>query len=536
MYIGSDYFLKYYGLKHKQNAEDFLYFYARNRARLLSFLPGKRGKYWKRNYQFIYGDKHYERNNNNSLPPNGSFKLYSVVVADLIRREDIKQLQNGIRYLLRKRRSNRFFAIAHEGLDEICDRIEHMDATLLSWYNTVECGIFEFKNHPLENCIDYFSARICNMNSGYLSLEFDISITQEKMEELALLIDCNYKDKRGYAFSTLTGKSNETGAYKNYSVTHYNDDSLKADKIYEFISYIEWEFLQELSSLFPFVFHNRGIMPPRIETYSTDIDYHEDNRAFWSSIGVDNYQGQFIDERHKVFFKSWLSERYGALHFDNRIIYIFKDDGIEMGQFKSIKDDVYYHLQEYAVEYFRFLFLDILSREAGKTLVTYKHKLDKIKLKKNHLKSLLKLKYKLSMEIDDYSRYRRDDIWERAKKKLSKLYAYSDEVAEKASKPFFISHSNFCDGVISESKELDSDINIVLTEFEEKKHILQNLADYKNTARSMRLDVLMMVIAAITLYFVVFPNRADEVSDIIMGVYDFIKGKVDVVWHFFFDT
>lgn len=518
--------MKYYGLKHKQYVEDYLYFYAHNRARILAFLPGKRRKYWKENYQIIFEDAYFDEDHNNSLPPNGSFKLYSVVVADLIRREDIKQLQNGIRYLLKKRRSNRFLSIAYEGLDEICERIEQMDATLLSWYNTVDCGFFEFKNHPLEKSIDYFSTRICNINSGYLSLEFNIRLTQEKMEELGSLINCNYNDKRGYVFPTLTGKRSGTGAYKNYNVIHYNNDSLKADKIYEFISYIEWEFLQELSSFFPFVLHDKKIMPPRIETYSTNIDYHEDNRDFWSSIGIDEYQGQFIDERHKVFFENSLSERYRMSYTNNRIIYIFKDDDIERGHFLSIKDDVYYHLKEYTVEYFKFLFLDILSREAGKTLIVYKHRLDKIKLKKNHLKALLKLKYDLSMEIDDYSRFRRDNIWEQAKKKLSKSYSYSDKMAEKASKTFFISHSKFCDGSIFESKEIDDDINIVLLEFEEKKHILQNLADYKNTARSIRLNVIMMVIAAITLYFVIFPNRAEEVSDIIMGIYDLLREKL----------
>lgn len=110
-------------------------------------------------------------------------------------------------------------------------------------------------------------------------------------------------------------------------------------------------------------------MPSRIETYSTDIDYHENNRYFWNSIGIDDYMGQFIDERHKMFFENHISGRYGDVPINNRIIYIFKDDDIESGHFESIKDEVYFHLKDYAKEYFRFEFLDILSREAGKTLI-----------------------------------------------------------------------------------------------------------------------------------------------------------------------
>lgn len=141
-----------------------------------------------------------------------------------------------------------------------------------------------------------------------------------------------------------------------------------------------------------------------------------------------------------MFFENTLSERYGRLYASNRLIYIFKDDGIEIGQFESIKDRVYYHIKEYAIDYFKFMLLDMLSREAGKTLVEYKHKLDKIKLKRNNLESLLKLKYNFSMEIDDFNRYKRDNIWDKSKKRFADVYAYSDAVADFALKHFFISH------------------------------------------------------------------------------------------------
>ena len=198
------------------------------------------------------------------------------------------------------------------------------------------------------------------------------------MKELNSLISCNYKDKRGFAVQSLTKKSNASGAYKNYSITHYNDNYLKADKIYEFISKIEWEFLQELSHYFPLVLHNKEILPPRIEVYRTDIDYHDNNEFFWESIGISAYQGQFIDKRHKMFFSNNRSGRYDATLSNNRLIYIFKDDDIEVGQLRSIKDHVYSHINEYANDYFLFKFLDILSIETGKVVIKYKHNLIKL--------------------------------------------------------------------------------------------------------------------------------------------------------------
>lgn len=518
--------MKYYGLKNKIKKEDFLYLYAKYRAKLLSILPGTKKTFWKNNYNNIFEYDHFCLRDDNSLPDNLFLDVHSIIVADLVRREDIKQLQKGIRLLLQKRRSNRFLIAQLEGLDEICKRIEQMDASLLTWYNVVECGLFEFRNHPLEKIIDYFAVKICNVNSGYLSLIFDITLKSEKKEELKHIIHNNYYETRGYARQTLTSKSKTTGAFKNYSVARYNNNSLKADRIFEFISYIEWGFLQELSSLFPFVFHNRNISPPRIEVYSTNIDWRDDNRYFWHSIGVEEYQGQFIDERHKMFFENTLSERYGQLYANNRLLYIFKDDGIEIGKLKSIKDIVYHHIEEYAIDYFKFMFLDMLSRETGKTLVEYKHKLDKIKLKRNNLESLLKLKYNFSREIDDFNRYKRDDIWDKSKKRFDYVYEYSDMAAELASRKFFISHTDFCNNAISESRKIDEDIGMVLAEFEEKKLILQNLVDYKNAANSFRLNVIMTILTAMTLFFVIFPEKAKEIADIISAIWNFITSKI----------
>lgn len=119
--------LKYYGLRNKIKKEDFLYSYAKHRTKLLSILPGKRKTFWKNNYDILYGDDHFYLKDDNSLPDNVLFDIYSMVVSDLIRRENIKQLQRGIKLLLLKRRSNRFWAAPIEGLDEICKRIGQMD-------------------------------------------------------------------------------------------------------------------------------------------------------------------------------------------------------------------------------------------------------------------------------------------------------------------------------------------------------------------------------------------------------------------------
>ena len=155
--------MKNYGLCRKCFHEDFLYRYAKTRAKILSILPGRNKKFWKRNYEDIFDNYYRIGDHNNSLPENHFMNLRTIVTADLVHREDIKELQKGIRHLLKTRRTNRFFNFHTDGLDEICNRLEKMDSTLLSWYEKVDCGIFEFKGHRLESTIDYFTVSICNI-------------------------------------------------------------------------------------------------------------------------------------------------------------------------------------------------------------------------------------------------------------------------------------------------------------------------------------------------------------------------------------
>lgn len=507
--------MKYYGIKQKINREKIFYIYIKNTAKLLSLISIKKRKYWKDTYQNIINDDILHMNKNNSIPSGYSFTLNSFIISDLIRREDIKNLKKGLQFFVKKRKSNKFFYPQIDSLDSLFKKINQMDASLLTWYNTVKCGFFEFKNHHLKKSIEYFSIKIQNVNSAYLSLEFEIYLTQKKSLELEKIINCNYHEKTGYAYYTLTPKEGSIGSLKNFTTIHYNDGFLKSDRIYEFLTYIEWEFMNELSKYFPFVLHKKNIIPPRIEIYSTDVNYQKNTISFWNSIGILAHSDQ------KIFFNQQLSERYGNLFTNNRIVYVIKDNNIKIKKDKSILSDTNTHLIDCSNEYFKFLFLKILSKEAGKILINHKHMLDKIKLKKNHLSKLLKLRYDFSLAIDDYKKYTRDNIWDNSKKALDSLYK-NYNMHLKSENPFYLSYSNFCDYSIADSKKIDSDINIVLNEFLEKKEILQNLSDYKNNVHNYRINVIMMILAIITLYFVIFPDKAIVVANIIKDLYIFL--------------
>ena len=515
--------MKYYGIKNKIIKEEALYRYAKFHAKIHSLLPSRKREYWKNHYHSFRNDFEFRRNNN-SIPKDGYLCLNSFIVADLIRREDLDKLKIGVKRLLLKYRSNRFIYMNQDGLDDICSKIEHLDSTLSQWYYNVECGFFEFNKHPLEASIDYFSLTISNLNSAFLSVQFEIHMAKQKSKQLNDIICSNYQDKRGYASPSLTSSTKESGALKTYLVIHYNEDALKADKIHEFLSMIEWDFMETLKTLFPFVLHKGGIMPPRIETYYTNIDYREMHREFWASIGVYKHQGQFIDDRHKMFFVCTLSGRYeNNEEYRSRLLYIIKDDGIEPGRFLSVKDYANMHLRDYSADYFRILFLRILIAKAGKSTVLFKQKLDLIKLKRNRLQALLKLKYKYSVAIDDYYRYIRSNGFEGIEDRLANVYGENDVFLENVKRPFLFSYKGFCDNTINWSNKIEKEIDVLMKEFEDKKQILQNLSDFRYAEKSMSVNFIMLGISMATLYFLLFPNRAGIVAG-------FIKSCIGILW------
>ena len=509
--------MKYYGIKWKQQRENIEYLYALTITKLKSVIPWKHQKIYKRNYEFVFKKDHTFKGRYNGIPDKHFLKLEQIVTSDLIYREDINKLQKGIRELLKSHRAgDRFLVHGAEGLEEICKKIDQMDSSLLMWYNRCECGVFDFRGDQLEQIIDHFTMEVKNINSSYLNLEFQIFLSNEKAKELERLINEDYHHHRGQAYKVLTSPKNG-GAISTYSVVHYNDEFLKADRISDFLGCIEWEFYNALSKYFPLMLHDKGLIPPRIEVFFTDIDYHDGFERFWDSIGINHWHGQFIDERQKMFFdhKEAKDENWPC----PRLLYINKDDGIEAGHLESVKDQVYDHLQDVSQEYFKFLFLGILSHEAGRKIVEYKHHLDKIKLKKNRLHKLLKLRYSFERNIDSYVRFVRDDIWDTSIKKIKEAYICSDSIIKVARRPFFRSYKSFCEDALHGAESINEAIESLRNEFESKRIILQHLADYKNSTHNMWLNVLMLIVATLTLFFVIYPKRAGWTADIITSTF-----------------
>lgn len=513
--------MKYYGIHRQNRRDDFIYAYAKAKAWLEKSLPGSRKDVRTLEYNQVYSGRFFSmRHRDNSIPSGHYLKLDYIVTAELVYREDIIKLQKGLRSLLKERRSLRpILGGPIDSIDGICQKINQMDSVLERYYNTVQCGIFDFSKTGKKSIIEYFSVDVKNINSSYLSVEFVLFLSKEESQSLNMIIDNDYKDKKGYAQPYISCGNSKKRIVKKYLVTNYNEDALKADKIYEHISCLEWEFYNEISQYFPFVLFRRNIRAPRIEVFSTDIDYHERHTSFWSSVGITDFEGQFIDSRQKIFFDSSLSGRYENIAHNDRLIYIYNNANEDTEKALPVSAEVHLHLREYGTEYFKFLFLNILEKEVGEILVTYKQKLDRVKLNKGMINKFLKLQYLFARDIDFYTRYTKDNIWEDSMKKAGEVFDDSYKLLQCIKNAFLYDFKSFCANSISALEQIHGRISAITDEFNEKGRILQCLYDYKNEKKNQKLNILMLVITLVTLFYIVFPEKIAPTAQVIRDVY-----------------
>ena len=464
---------------------------------------------------------------NNALPQGHYIKLDLIIFADLIRREDIKALKKGIKTLLKTKRTSRFFTgQPHESIDSLLEKIDKMDRDRLSWYECLDFGVFDFQGESLETKVDYYSIKVNNINSGYLGLSVTVWLSQQALKEYGDLLSQDYHYLRGHIKPALGSRSGKRGGRTRFSKIHYNDASLKADNVYEYITSIEWELFSQLSKFLPLVLHNNFIVPPRIETYHTDIDYTEGHDEFWKSIGALSRNGQFIDERQKLFFECELSDRFKDKE-EGRMIFLYNDAKDQKYKWTTTETEVRMSLDEYEKALFSFLFLRLLCLRAAEKNVEYKGKIDRIKLKKNSLIKLLKLRFKYEKDLEFYHHYVRDNNWEKNEAKIAELFHESDKAINDVKPRWrYNTHSVFCSNAKKLSTAVNDTVSLIRAEFDSKREILEHLSDFKNTKKNLFLNAIMLLVAIATLLLILFPDKIPFVSQAIIRLYNSIANRL----------
>lgn len=521
--------MKYYGIKKKTSTEAKRYSKDRRKMYLRSLIPGKKQETRKMNYKYSF-EQQYHYHINNGMPQGRHCRLKEILIADLVSKKDIEELKKGLRKLIQSHRTTKAFVFAsHEGLEQLLDTIDKLDSSLWSSYTWTDLGLFDFANTPLENDVEMFSIKLFDTNSVYIGVLIDIHLSERFQSTRLPLIEKDFHDVNGYSTPLFFRKAHRKRGIESYTATHYNDATLKADIIYEELTCFEWEVLEQLKAYFPFALHINRIIPPRIEVFYSDLLLKREHKDFWHSIGADYLYGQQIDRRQTVFFWYDHTERYDRNVLSEKLIYIINDSKTENEPIDSkvqrkcfnADETSYLHLLENAFAYFTFLLANTIVKEMGNVIVKYRKKLNRIKLKRNNLIKLLKTRYYFEKEIELFRGYAEDNNWSKQSDILRSTFVKENYNEDDKDHDLC---DGFINGAIRAANSKEKEIKAIVHDFDRKREILQHLSDYRNTRKSLFVSIVALLVAIITLFFVVFPEQGKTVVESIISIIKTIFG------------
>ena len=142
----------------------------------------------------------------------------------------------------------------------------------------------------------------------------------------------------------------------------------------------------------------------------------------------------------------------------------------------------------------------------------YKHQLNKIKLRKNQLYGLLKLRYKFECDMDMYIRFASDSIWENAKKTTAKLF---DEKTLLRS----YDYRYLTDSPMASMKRIREQVSVLIKNFEDKGTILQHLEGYKHELQARLVNYIIFFMAVLTLILLIFPDWNESIAEFLEKIW-----------------
>lgn len=499
--------MKYYGEKNNENLEYIKYEIEKFKKYFSRYLVLKKSKRIIRKNQFEYTFTHespINEKNKYAIPKGKYYKPIGIYSTDIIEKSKIKELKKGIKKLLVTHKSHKFLN-GSNSLDEIISNIDSIDDTYSSYFASIKCGRFDFiTDKKINDVVDYFDIIIREFNASYLAIEVHIYLSKKKINDIIELINNNFCHKRGYIVDGFANSKKKSGGKKIKLISHYNNAHLKSEIINEKMIEIKWILFNELKKYIPLVLNSINIMPPSVNIYNTNIyPSDKDTRDFFSSVGINQYNGQFINEKEKLFFCTEITFRNRYPRKPTDLIFLVNeercdsDDGFYSFGFKTMTyfEDIYQQL-------FKFLIVNTLIDKFASTCVYFKKLVNGLKVKRNKLKTLLIMRYKFELEIAWFKNVTSEIDWEIEKSHAIDKFAY-----EPNSRWYNV--NRLVNKSIMGHKKIQKKIDLIQRDIDQKIQIIKHLDEFKSSKQNLIINIVMIVLTATTLFFILYPENTN---------------------------
>lgn len=516
--------MKDYGIAAKKHREKVMFSMVKTKWDALQHLhfSSKKREFYKSLHEDLIEPQDFLRKFDYSMPQGKYCIPVCLITSDLVLRENIAQLKEGLKKLIAKHYSHKFLG-GFKSLDEVLMAVDTMDNTLTWYYPSFSVGRFDYDSiSSISPYVSHFDLLIREINDSYLAVEMHLFFTEQYINDLQKIINSDINESKAYLTSSLTHCRKKSGGKRTFAPVRYNPAKQKSDILYESITSLKWKFFDHLQRFFPTMLHRLNLIPPGMLFYQTNIDYRDISAIhFWESIGVPIHNGQFIDSSQKIFFNTSLSGRYSKDSYSD-MLFIFHDEKTKFtGEYCDIGYQVVHkYCQSSSCDFFKIQFLDIYNSYFSKELIQYKNKLNKIKLQKKRLYSLLKLRYIFERKIDLYKRLAKDPIWDDCTNRIGNVFDGKTMIK-------LVDYTHFIGIPIESKNRIIEQIKAITEDFAEKEAILQHLENYTHESRNRILNFVMFLIAAMTLALVIFPDWSKSIATFLTDLWTQILSFAD---------
>ena len=212
----------------------------------------------------------------------GFVKLDYIDLYDYLPKEDLSKFLKELKKCVRRNKTTPFGAYrSREDIDKLNNLGQYYDGQAFSHILSVRLC----KNKKLQKYCSDISISLRNLSTTFLVVKYRVYITKGFNEEIAKIC------KEKYSGYSKVYRQFNTPWYsvKKFGRSSHTGNNVRQEKIYELISRLKWEILQEIRKTFSVRFWEDGIFTPTFETYSTNIRPSNERSSleFWDSISFD---------------------------------------------------------------------------------------------------------------------------------------------------------------------------------------------------------------------------------------------------------
>ena len=515
--------MRFYGIRKSVQRERFRYEVTKAFEYVTSLLePNKNKRETKKEYYRARFKDGPVIKRDNSIPAGKYYIPISLVITDLVAKEDVKSLRIGIDRLIKGHLSHKFYG-GGPSLEDLGQWLDSVNRSLGSSDSWLRCGRFDFSRHRVaNNHVDYFDLRIRSFSGSYFLLEVTVYLAEERKNQLNNVIGSDYNEKRGSVTDHYVHSPRRCGAKRGITVTHMNSAILKSNHIDNMLIETKWHVMHRLSRFFPLILHGRGVVPPSINLFKTNIHYRDpDAKVFWHSVGIEEHYGQFLSESQKVFFTRWLTN---ARIRSNCLTYVVNEETHpKSSMYYSFDFQATYELLDSLGVLMRCCVIDALNDVYTSICSTYRNAINRVRVVKKSYRKLLRLRYHFEKDLDLYRRVYSEVDWETIDIDIAALFS----LGTGGKRPRILDHTRWTNAIKQAQQRLEEARLSIQRDMERKTAITRHINEHFSESRNFGISLTMLIIAMLTLSLLVFPEWAKKLASVIETTLALLTKAID---------